>query len=86
MRQRKKVVVPAPTHNPDGTLTARGAMVEARKLYGNMATISGDDALPRMVWCIGQSERTIGKGKTWEDALRRARPADPKLLPKGEVA
>lgn len=70
----KPDVVP-PSHTPDGKLTREGALAEARKKYGEMGTISSDEGLPRLVWCIGFFGQTVGRGKTWEQALSRTRPA-----------
>lgn len=74
-RQQLKRDLPVVTHNADGSLTRAGALVEARKKYGDMGTISSDERLPRLVWCIGQFNATVGRGLTWERALKHCRPA-----------
>ncbi len=56
----------------DGKLTREGAVLEARKLYGEDGTISSDDNLPRLVWEIGNFYQTIGRGPTWEKAIERS--------------
>lgn len=75
MRKKKPVEKPLVTRDPDGKLTRVGALVEARAKYGDMGTISSDERMPRLVWYIGQFNSTVGKGKTWEEALSRSRPA-----------
>lgn len=65
--------------NPDGTLTRQGAVIEARKMWGDLGSISSDEDLPRLVWCIGQFDRTVGRGRTWEIALERSRVRKAKL-------
>jgi hypothetical protein len=57
----------------NGKLTRAGALVEARKLHGDMAMISSPDLPVCMVWEIGYFSQTVGRGKTWEQALGRAR-------------
>lgn len=69
---------PLVTHNPNGTLTRVGAVVEARKLWGDLGTISSDE-YPLCVWCIGRFDVTVGRGKTWEVALQRSRARKAKL-------
>ena len=58
-------------------MTRVEAQDAARAKYGEMGAISSDELLPRLVWCIGQFDRTVGRGKTWEIALQRSRPAKP---------
>ena len=65
----KKII----THNADGTLTQKGALIAARAKLGEMATISSDPEFPR-VWVIGAFRETLGRGKTWEQALERSKP------------
>lgn len=60
-------------------MTRTEAMTEARSLWGDLGTISSDDRLPRLVWCIGRFGQTIGRGKTWEIALERSRARKVKL-------
>lgn len=55
----------------------KAALTMARHMYGEMGTISSDEALPRLVWCISQFDRTVGRGMTWERAIINARPARP---------
>jgi hypothetical protein len=67
--------VPIMTHNPDGTLTRAGAMIEARKKYGDLGMISSSyfTEFPRLVWKTGEFQKTVGRGKTWEEALSRSK-------------
>ena len=58
---------------PQNTLTREGALAMARELWGDLGTISSDESMPRLVWCIGQFDRTVGRGRTWEIALERSR-------------
>ena len=60
------------THDAQGKLTRQGAMIEARKLWGDLGTISSDGP-PFVVWCIGQHGRTLGRGNTWEAAIAQSR-------------
>ena len=62
-----------PPLNPDGTLTRAGAMLAAREKYGDMGTISSFDGQPHMVWCIGYFGATVGRGSSWEEALKNSR-------------
>lgn len=63
---------PIVTHTDDGILTRAGAMIEARKKHGDMATIA--DAIVHLaVWEIGHMEQTVGRGRTWEEALANSR-------------
>lgn len=67
---KKKTEVPEPIHtDPDGNLTRAGALAAARKLHGPLASISSDEMLPRLVWKIGSTSTTMGRGRTWEAAL-----------------
>jgi hypothetical protein len=70
---------PVIPYNADGSLSRHGAVIEARKLWGDLGTVSSDEDLPRLVWCIGQFDRTIGRGRTWEIALERSRARKVKL-------
>lgn len=70
----KQVTVEPATHDASGKLTRAGALIEARKKLGEMATISSDERLPRLAWVIGAFGRSIGRGKTWEQAIERSRP------------
>jgi hypothetical protein len=67
----KPDVVP-PTHTADGKLTREGALVEARKKWGELGMISSP-SLPPVVWCIGRFKETVGRGRTWEEALARSK-------------
>jgi hypothetical protein len=78
-REQMKTEQPPVLNNSDGSLTRAGAVSESRNLWGDLGTISGDDKLPRLVWCIGQFDRTIGRGRTWEIALDRSRARKAKL-------
>lgn len=49
------------------------ALTEARTIFGDMGTISSDERLPRLVWQIGNPEKTMSRGDTWEQALANAR-------------
>jgi len=75
MRKKKPVEPVIVAHDENGKLTRKGAVIKARKKYGDMGTISSDERMPRLVWCIGQFNETVGKGKTWEEAFSRSRPA-----------
>lgn len=57
----------------NGALTRAGALAEARKLWGDLATISSADEPPLRVWKIGAHGSTCGRGSTWETALAHAR-------------
>lgn len=78
-REQLKHDPPIVTHNPDGSLARKGAVIEARKLWGDLGAISSDERQPRLVWCIGQFDRTVGRGRTWEIALERSRVRKAKL-------
>lgn len=58
----------------------RAAMIAARKKLGALATISKDEAMPRLMWVMGYFDRTVGRGSTWEEALHRSRPLPPALV------
>ena len=66
-------------HNPDGTLTRAGAVIASRKLWGDLGTISSDERMPRLIWCIGRFGQTVGRGRTWEIALARSEARKKKL-------
>lgn len=77
-----------PTHDVRGKLTRHGALLEARKLWGDLGTISSSEAhsdlaefastlrqlpeLPCLVWRIGSFGMTVGRALTWERALQRS--------------
>lgn len=68
-RPRHEIEKPIVTHDTDSNLTRKGAMIEARKIWGELATIMSDDDLPRRVWMIGHYYQTVGIGRTWEQAI-----------------
>lgn len=73
-RKRKAVEEILVTHNTDGTLNRVGALIEARKKLGEMATISSDERKPFLVWIIGAFGRSIGRSNlSWEQAIERSR-------------
>lgn len=76
-KRKSRPKPPPPLLDDNGDLTRHGAMAEARQRLGEMATISSydDPALPRVVWVIGDFHATVGRGKTWEEALAHARPS-----------
>ncbi len=78
-REQLKNDPPVITHNPDGTLTRKGAVLEARALWGDLGTISSTEDQPRLVWCIGNFDRTVGRGRTWELAIERSKQRKDKL-------
>lgn len=61
-----------------GRLTRAGAQAKAREKYGDLGSISSDEGMPRLVWKSGEFYQTIGRGKTWEEALMRSRPSKTK--------
>lgn len=78
---KKKILVlaanvidpPAPKPLTDARgLTREGALAAARERWGDLGTISMDERMPRLVWKIGFFYATVGKGRSWEEALRRA--------------
>jgi len=77
-----------PTHDARGKLTRFGALLEARKLWGDLGTISSSEAhsdlaefastvrilphLPCLVWRVGSFGMTVGRALSWEMALKRS--------------
>lgn len=55
-------------------MTRKDAVIFSRLLFGEMGTIVSYDDIdgvptPKAVWRIGEMDKTIGRGKTWEDAF-----------------
>jgi len=50
----------------------------ARVIFGEMGTISSQETfadgtpMEKLVWKIGEFGRSVGRGKTWETAMRNA--------------
>ena len=70
-----------------GIMTREQALACARRFYGNLGMVSASGPLKHsetgklvtasrvlFVWKIGEFDRTVGRGMTWEQALHRARP------------
>ena len=66
-------------------MTRQVAMIEARRVFGEMGTISAfeEPGFPCMVWEIGNMESTIGRGHTWESAFRNSEWRRAKFAKKG---
>ena len=60
------------------------ALAAARVLFGDLGMISSGEDTPKMVWMIGNMDKTLGKGKTWDEAVSKAT-AKAAKLPKQEV-
>lgn len=90
-----------PTHDARGKLTRHGALLEARKLWGDLGTISSSEAhsdlaefastlrqlpeLPCLVWRIGSFGMTVGRALTWERALQRSAQRKAKMDARAEA-
>lgn len=48
------------------------ALAATRVLFGDLGMISSGEDTPKMVWMIGNMEKTLGKGETWDEAVAKA--------------